>query len=461
MEETVLMPAEKMPRRKSFFPSIQPGSSRKSVMPNMSNVMEEDEEKDEDGPETNPIKIYVDPTPQPSTSISNPLTTTTSSAKGTVASSTSASAALTTVDDKFVVPAPPMSLKFEIHEDDVFSKPACGKSAHGGFEADETFNTQAFNIWIKSDAVSTPKAQQKQATGRQFGTLLKDTATVSPLPPLALAPASGEETIEVANAQPVSPMLRKQLSTILETSEHGTHGSSGGTNATTKSTLIPHTSPSDTETLQGSNCTSSSTRLQGVCTPGPTRLQRQMVADLSVLGEEPPAGNFQRLELWEPNAPSVPLLKSLRFQEDKTETVPRPLMACYQEDKNNSGIGTMLADFYIAWAYSYDLGGNMRKANEIFRLGIECRAEPLDELKEAHQHFGYTVAQRMMYTEGEETTVVTQELNDRRLALRSLRGQKRNNNITVGSVRTGAAVKSNMPGVVQVGLSLPVISRSE
>lgn len=336
MEETVLMPAEKMPRRKSFFPSIQPGSSRKSVMPNMSNVMEEDEEKDEDGPETNPIKIYVDPTPQPSTSISNPLTTTTSSAKGTVASSTSASAALTTVDDKFVVPAPPMSLKFEIHEDDVFSKPACGKSAHGGFEADETFNTQAFNIWIKSDAVSTPKAQQKQATGRQFGTLLKDTATVSPLPPLALAPASGEDTIEVANAQPVSPMLRKQLSTILETSEHGTHGSSGGTNATTKSTLIPHTSPTDTETLQGSNSTSSSTRLQGVCTPGPTRLQRQMVADLTVLGEEPPAGNFQRLELWEPNAPSVPLLKSLRFQEDKTETVPRPLMACYQEDKTET-----------------------------------------------------------------------------------------------------------------------------
>lgn len=122
---------------------------------------------------------------------------------------------------------------------------------------------------------------------------------------------------------------------------------------------------------------------------------------------------------------------------------------CYQE-MYNSGIGTMLADFYIAWAYSYDLGGNMLKANEIFRLGIDCRAEPLEELKEAHQHFGYTVAQRMMYTEGEVTNAVTQELNDRRLALRSLHGQKRNNTITVGSIRTGAAVKSNMPGVVQV-----------
>lgn len=128
---------------------------------------------------------------------------------------------------------------------------------------------------------------------------------------------------------------------------------------------------------------------------------------------------------------------------------------CYQQ-MYNSGIGTMLADFYIAWAYSYDLSGNMRKANEIFRLGVDCRAEPLEDLKEAQQHFGYTVAQRMLYTDGEETTAVKQELDDRRLALRSLRGQKRQNTVVVGSVRTGAAIKSNMPGVVQVCSSISV-----
>lgn len=112
----------------------------------------------------------------------------------------------------------------------------------------------------------------------------------------------------------------------------------------------------------------------------------------------------------------------------------------------------MVADFYIAWAYCCDLSGNMHKADEIFRLGLQCRANPLDELREAHQHFGYTVGQRMLYSDGEQADAVNQELNERRLALQSLQGrrQRGSNTITVGSVRTGAAVKSEFPGMVQV-----------
>ncbi|KAL7735494.1 hypothetical protein ACLKA6_010530 [Drosophila palustris] len=327
MEETVLMPVEKLPRRKSFFPSMQPGTSRKSVMPNMSNVREEDEEE-EVAPEPSAIKIWVDPNTEPSTSAASGTATATSSSNP---AGTASGAESTHGDDRFVVPAPPMT-KFEIHEDDTLPVPAFGRPAPSAFfDADETCSTQTFNIFIKSQAVSTPKAPQKQAPGRQFGTLLKDTATVSPLPPPVEAEAEA-----IANAQPVSPMLRKQLSTILETSEHGIHGSSGGT---TKSTLVSATtSPDDAETLQDADSTPAPTkqRVQNECTPGPTRFQRQVTTDLSVLGEEPPAGNFDRLELWEPNAPSVPLLKSLRFQEDKTETVTRPIMACYQEDKTET-----------------------------------------------------------------------------------------------------------------------------
>ncbi|XP_050743867.1 uncharacterized protein LOC108030943 isoform X2 [Drosophila biarmipes] len=135
-------------------------------------------------------------------------------------------------------------------------------------------------------------------------------------------------------------------------------------------------------------------------------------------------------------------IKFMEKQEDQIEF--------YQQMYNN-GIGTMLADFYIAWAYSYDLSGNMRKADEIFRLGLQCRAEPLDELMEAHQHFGYTVGQRLLYTTGEEANAVNQELNERRLALQSLHGRRdqKSNMITVGSIRTGQAVMSGLPGVVQ------------
>ncbi|XP_034479004.1 uncharacterized protein LOC117785203 [Drosophila innubila] len=337
MEETVLMPVEKLPRRKSFFPSMQPGTSRKSVMPNMSNVMEEDEEKEEEQAAAEPsaIKIWVDPATEPTTSaaavssIPAPTATATGTALGKAPP----------VEDRFVVPAPPLT-RFEIHEDEALPVPAFGRTAPSAFfDADETCSTQTFNIFIKSQAVSTPKALQKQAPVRQFGTLLKDTTAESPAPAPTptLAETESNEAENLPSAQTVSPMLRKQLSTILETSEHGTHGSSGGNHANTKSTLISATtSPVDADTLQAGDSTTPATTKQVMHTPGPTRLQRQMVTDLSVLGEEPPAGNFERLQLWEANAPSVPLMKSLRFQEDKTETVTRPLMTCYQEDRTET-----------------------------------------------------------------------------------------------------------------------------
>lgn len=109
----------------------------------------------------------------------------------------------------------------------------------------------------------------------------------------------------------------------------------------------------------------------------------------------------------------------------------------------------MVSDFYIAWAYCYDLVNNTRKADEIFRQGIACRAQPLEDLQEAHQHFGFTVAQRLMYKDDDNIQEETiRQMQERRLALSSLRGHRRKQ--TVGSTRTGAAVKSNVPGVIKV-----------
>lgn len=122
---------------------------------------------------------------------------------------------------------------------------------------------------------------------------------------------------------------------------------------------------------------------------------------------------------------------------------------CYQQ-LFNAGIGTMVADFYIAWAYYYDLVDNTRKADEVFRRGISCRAQPLEDLQEAHQHFGFSVAQRLMYKDDVSVKEEThRQLHERRLALTSLRGQRRKQ--TVGSIRTGLAVKCVMPGTVKVG----------
>ncbi|KAI8124188.1 Mitotic checkpoint serine/threonine-protein kinase BUB1 [Lucilia cuprina] len=121
---------------------------------------------------------------------------------------------------------------------------------------------------------------------------------------------------------------------------------------------------------------------------------------------------------------------------------------CYQQ-LFNAGIGTMVADFYIAWAYCYDLVGNTRKADEVFRRGIACRAQPLEDLQEAHQHFGFSVAQRLMYKDDDSVKEETnRQLQERRLALTSLRGHRRKQ--MVGTIRTGAAVKSFTPGTVKI-----------
>ncbi|XP_053951217.1 uncharacterized protein LOC128858751 [Anastrepha ludens] len=122
-------------------------------------------------------------------------------------------------------------------------------------------------------------------------------------------------------------------------------------------------------------------------------------------------------------------------------------MECYQQ-LFDAGIGTMVADFYICWAYHYDTCGNTRKADEIFRRGIACRAQPLEELQEAHQHFGFSVSQRLLYQDDEDVKENTKrQFEERRLALTSLRGHRRK--AIVGSIRTGAAVKSYTPGTVQ------------
>ncbi|EDX05841.1 uncharacterized protein LOC6733180 [Drosophila simulans] len=302
MEETVCLPGNKMPRRKSFFPS----SSRKSIMPRRVSSVQEEDEKEEDEatlivkdiPSQVPPKIPESPCDQkdePKIKIFEDSDS---------------------PRDNFAVPAVPVP-KIEIYEDTEEPQPT--PKTRPFYDGDETCSTQMFNMFIKSQAVSTPKGTQKQAPSRQFGTVLKEL-------PLPEEPAhSVESPVETR-----SPTLRKQLSTILETSEHGTQ-SLATSGASTKSTITSTSSP-------GSNAVSKLGSKIEENTPGQMRLQRVISAGASAVVSEPEkqgGDNFLRRELWEPNAPSVPMLKSLRFQEDKTETIPRPL-ACFQEDKTET-----------------------------------------------------------------------------------------------------------------------------
>lgn len=112
-----------------------------------------------------------------------------------------------------------------------------------------------------------------------------------------------------------------------------------------------------------------------------------------------------------------------------------------------SGIGTMVADLYIAWSYYYDAANNFKKTEEIFQKGIDAGAQPYDELIQAHQNFSVSMSKRLLYNDEEFKKNFQASIEEKRNALTSLRAHKKK---FVGSVRTGFAVKQDNPGRIEM-----------
>lgn len=66
-----------------------------------------------------------------------------------------------------------------------------------------------------------------------------------------------------------------------------------------------------------------------------------------------------------------------------------------------SDVGSKVADLYINWAFYFDVNDQFPKADQIFKHGLNAHAEPLDLLQSAHQAFGYSMSQRMLYKSDE------------------------------------------------------------
>lgn len=109
----------------------------------------------------------------------------------------------------------------------------------------------------------------------------------------------------------------------------------------------------------------------------------------------------------------------------------------------NHGIGTMVSDFYICWAYYYDLMDNFNKANEIFVKGIDARAQPIEELHQAQKTFSLTIPARLLSRDEDDKLKFLSAMEEKRQALTSLRAHKHTH---VGSLRTGNVIKSSKPG---------------
>uniref|UniRef100_A0A182T4J9 BUB1 N-terminal domain-containing protein n=1 Tax=Anopheles maculatus TaxID=74869 RepID=A0A182T4J9_9DIPT len=111
----------------------------------------------------------------------------------------------------------------------------------------------------------------------------------------------------------------------------------------------------------------------------------------------------------------------------------------------NRGVGTLCAELYIAWAYYYDAVDNFAKTEEVFQKGINAGAEPKADLEQAHKMFGFSMSQRLLYKDECSKLKFQSSLDERRNALTSLRTTRKKH---VGSIRTGLAVKSYQPGLV-------------
>lgn len=107
----------------------------------------------------------------------------------------------------------------------------------------------------------------------------------------------------------------------------------------------------------------------------------------------------------------------------------------------------MVADLYLAWAYYFEAVGSFAKADEIYKMGLGARAQPLEMLKHAQTQLHIMAAEGVRCQGDEEyNSKLLAHMGERRFALTSLRGQTKKQ--VVGSLRTDAAVKSRTPGLV-------------
>ncbi|XP_026496814.2 mitotic checkpoint serine/threonine-protein kinase BUB1 beta-like isoform X1 [Vanessa tameamea] len=115
----------------------------------------------------------------------------------------------------------------------------------------------------------------------------------------------------------------------------------------------------------------------------------------------------------------------------------------------NTGIGIECSEFYRAWACYCEESGDYKKANQVYMLGLQAKAQPLDELEQAHMNFQLYFAQRMLHDDSPTKRKAASALAETRMALTSLKSFKRRNIANVPVQRVGDSIKSTMPGVIR------------
>jgi hypothetical protein len=87
-------------------------------------------------------------------------------------------------------------------------------------------------------------------------------------------------------------------------------------------------------------------------------------------------------------------------------------------------IGTQCSAFYIGWAHYYNASNAFKQAESIYNLGLQLKAQPIEELEAAQKKFRYSVAQRMLYDDSSSKKRTISSLAEQRQQITSLSPQQ-------------------------------------
>ncbi|XP_058822243.1 YLP motif-containing protein 1-like [Topomyia yanbarensis] len=122
--------------------------------------------------------------------------------------------------------------------------------------------------------------------------------------------------------------------------------------------------------------------------------------------------NFENFEIYKQDVRMVKLwMKFIDMQAN-------PLNLYQFLYKKN--VGTQCACFYIGWAHYYDAASAFKQAESIYNLGIQVKAQPMEELQEAQNKFRLSIAQRMLYNDASSKKRSANTLVEQRQQITSL-----------------------------------------
>ncbi|CRK98974.1 CLUMA_CG012058, isoform A [Clunio marinus] len=90
-----------------------------------------------------------------------------------------------------------------------------------------------------------------------------------------------------------------------------------------------------------------------------------------------------------------------------------------------NGVGTLVADLYIAWSYYFDVINNHKEVHAIFQKGFDAGAQPKEDLTKAHNEFSISMSKRLLNHDEHFNQQFQATMKEKRLTFISIQENKK------------------------------------